>query len=110
MVTMRARTSGFRGVIGIPLGVFAGVLVASLLVIGYEDLGRRARVPVDIAAGLGYGIGVAHLTLSVFLHPATGSPADEIYIGFVLLGGVIGGVTSVVTATRQVGLFPRTTE
>jgi len=110
MVTMRAQTSGFKGVIGIPMGIFAGILVASLLVIGYEDLGRRARVPVDIAAGLGYGIGVGHLTLSVFPNPATGFPADEIYIGFVLLGGVIGGVASVVMPTRQVDLSPRATE
>ena len=109
MVTMRAQLTGFKGVIGIPTGIFAGILVASLLVVGYEDLGQRARVPVDTAAGLGYGIGVAHLTLSVVLHPATGSPADEIYIGLVLLGGVIGGVASVVTATRQVDLSPRTT-
>ena len=84
--------------------------MASLLVVGYEGLGRRARVPVDIAGGLGYGIGVGYLALLVLPHPATGFPAGEIYIGFVLLGGVIGGVASVATATQQVDLSPRTTE
>ena len=92
------------------MGIFAGILVASLLVIGYEGLGQRARVPVDVAAGLGYGIGVGYLALSVFPQPATGFPAGEIYVSLIILGGIIGGVASVVTATQQVDLSPRTTE
>jgi hypothetical protein len=91
----------FAAVVGVPVGLLAGLVVHGLLLRYYRELGVRGRRATDAIAGFGYAVLV--VAAVTYVDPAgLGSALTfEASAALVVAGGVLAWVTSYVLDRRE---------
>ena len=80
----------FSAIVGLPVGVLAGIGAFALLLFGYGDLGRIPRAAVDAIAG--FGVGIVLLLGANYVNLA--DLAVEATVGGAVVIGVLAGAGS----------------
>lgn len=84
----------FSAIVGVPVGIVAGVFAATLVALWAPGLGRTPRAGVDAVAGFGYGVLALWLVRYVDLGGLRSTLTVDALAGGALVVAAVAGVVS----------------